>query len=418
MDALPAEVLGLSVALGIGLLIGLERERRKGEGSGRAAAGIRSFTLAAVLGAVAQALQQPALVLLGGLATAALAGIAYWRSLHGPAHTIDPGLTTELALVLTYLLGVLCMQQPALGAGAGTVVAALLAAREPMHRFATRLLSAGELQDALMLAALLLVVLPLTPAEPVAWLAGLVPRTVLLLAVLILLLQGAGHVAGRLAGARTGLALAGFFSGFVSSTATVASMGARARAYPAQAAACQAGAMWSTAATWLQALALLTAVSPALALRLAPAALAGAAVAAGTGWWRARGVDAGTPDPTEAARGPLRLREALLVSAALSGATLLVGFAQQHFGDAGVLAGTTLSALVDAHAAVAALGTAQAAGRIAETLAWQGVLLAIVTNSVSRTVVAALSGGAGYALRVGLSLAVSGAAAAVVAWIS
>lgn len=410
MADMPSEVLGFSVALGAGLLIGLERERRKGRGVTRRAAGIRSFTLAALSGALAQSLAQPALVALGALVVVVLTGMAYWRS-----PRTDPGMTTELALFVTYLIGVLAMQQPPLGAGAGAVVAALLAARQTLHRFATRLLTEGELHDALLLAALVLVVLPLTPAMPVTWLGGLVPRTLVLLSALILLLQAAGHVAGRLAGPRAGLALAGLFSGFVSSTATVASMGARARATPSQAAACEAGAMLSTAATWLQVLVMMAAVSPALVSRMLPVALAGAAVAALTGFWRVRGAAptaAESPDPS---RGPLRLREAALVSAMLSAVALGVTYARGAFGDAGVVAGAAVGAVADAHAAAATLASLHAAGHITPELAVTGILVAIGTNSVSRTVTAALAGGGGYAMRVGLSLLLSGAAAGAVA---
>jgi uncharacterized membrane protein (DUF4010 family) len=413
MPPFPSEpLLGLSVALGVGLLIGLDRERRKGEGTDRRAAGIRSFAVAALGGALAQTLGQPALVAAGAAVTGGLAALAYWRSRAGD----DPGLTTELALFVTYLLGVMAMQQPALAAGAGVVTAVLLAARDPLHHFATRLLTEAELHDALLLAALLLVVLPLTPSDPVPWLAGLVPRTLALLAVLILLLQGAGHVAGRLAGPRAGLVLAGLLSGFVSSTATVASLGARARTRPDQAAACEAGAMMSTAATWVLALTLLGAVAPALAWHLLPASLTGAAVASVTGLWRARHAVPGAPEPERGTRGPLRLREALLVAAVLGAVALAVGHAQRQFGDTGVLAGTALSSLVDAHAAVATLGTLQQAARIEIDLATGGVLLAIGTNSLSRIVAALIAGGAGYASRVAASLALSGAAAAAVAF--
>lgn len=403
-------VVGFSVALGGGLLIGLERERRKGTGGDRRAAGIRSFTLAALGGALAQALEQPALVALGGAIVVLLSAIAYWRSPPG-----DPGLTTELALFVTYLIGVLAMQQPPLGAGAAAVVALLLATREKLHLFATRLLSEGELHDALLLAALLLVVLPLTPATPVPWLAGLVPRTLVLVGVLILLLQGAGHVAGRLAGPRAGLTLAGLFAGFVSSTATVASMGARARARPAEAAACEAGAMMSTAATWLQVLAMSAAIAPAFAARVLPVALAGAAMAAATGLWRARGAAAGDPESGDPERGPLRIREAVLVAVVLTAVALAVGAAQRQFGAAGVLAGAALAALADAHASVATLAALLQSGRIGPDLALQGVLLAVATNSVSRTVTAAVAGGGAYAGRVALSLGLSGAAAGAVA---
>lgn len=478
----PASVLGLMVAGGGGLLIGLERERRKGQGKDRAAAGIRSFTLVALGGGLAQALQQPALVVLGGALVAALALVAYWRSRRPAAHEdgadTDPGLTTELALFVTYLVGVLAVQQPVLGAGAAVVVATLLAARERLHRFATRALSDAELHDALLLAALALVLLPLAPAEALPWLAGLAPRTLLLLVVLILALQAAGHVALRLLGPRTGLAVSGLLSGFVSSTATIASLGARARNVVTQRAACLAGAVWSTAATWLQAMVMLTALAPAAAAALLPVAAAGAAVAGAVGalWLlRARAQNAAadstdessaqaafgaatgtatgtaistatrtatrttgnaaavaqagaapalptqgpqnTPQSTEAQPGPLRVREALWVVALLSAVAVLVGWAQQRFGDAGLWAGTALSALADAHASVVALGALNAAGNLAPAQVVTGVLVAVAANAGTRSVTAFVAGGRVYGLAVALALLLSTGAAAAMAWL-
>jgi uncharacterized membrane protein YhiD involved in acid resistance len=83
---------GLAVATGAGLLIGLERERRKGRGPGREAAGIRTFTLAAVAGALAalvdRGLGWPVAAALAGAAVVALAAVSHWRSARG-----DPGMT-------------------------------------------------------------------------------------------------------------------------------------------------------------------------------------------------------------------------------------------------------------------------------------------------------------------------------------
>lgn len=133
-------------------------------------------------------------------------------------------------------------------------------------------MSDAELHDALLLAAFALVLLPLLPTDPLPWLAGLRPRTLVLLMVLILALQAVGHVALRLFGPRAGLALSGLFSGFVSSTATLAAIGSRARQELAQAAACEAGAMLSTAATWAQSLLMLAVMAPPAALALLPVA--------------------------------------------------------------------------------------------------------------------------------------------------
>lgn len=404
---------GLAAALGGGLLIGLDRERRKGQGPARRAAGIRSFALACVGGALAQAVAVPGLVLLGAALVAALGVLAYLRS----RSSADPGLTTELALFITYLVGVLSMQQPALGAGAAAVVAGLLALRERLHRLATERLSEAEVHDALLLAALVLVLLPLLPDLPWAWLGGTSPRQLLFTAVLILLLQAAGHIGLRLAGARAGLALSGLLSGFVSSTATIASLGARQKAEPALRDACVAGALLSTAATWLQVLLLVAALAPTGLTVLLPVAAAGALVAllsALPAWRGAQGA-AAPPAAGAAAQGPLRLREALLVAGLLTVVSAGVAWAQGRFGAAGLMAGSFLAALADAHAPVAALAGLFSQGSIsAGALQW-GAVCAVGANALTRSATALAAGGGAYALRVGGSLALSTAAAATLA---
>ncbi|HWH74183.1 MAG TPA: DUF4010 domain-containing protein [Methylibium sp.] len=403
--ALPeGAAVGLAVALGAGLLIGIERERRKGRGNDREAAGLRSFAVAALAGALAQGLPVPGLVAVGAALVAALTAIAYWKS-----RSRDPGLTTELALFATYLIGVQAMLWPALAAACGAGLATLLALRERLHRFATELLREQELHDGLLLAALALIVLPLLPQGPVAALGGIALRPLAALVLLIMALQAAGQVALRWLGPRVGVLAGGFVSGFVSSTATIASLGGRARAEPAQRALWAGGAIASAAATWLQALLVVAALAPAAALALAPTALAGAlgaAAAAALALRRARPAG-GHADSATAARSALRPREALTVALLLAGAAVLVAAAQRRWGELGLELGVALAALADAHAPVASLGALRAAGSVDDALLCRGVLLAIGVNSLSRCGVAWVAGGAGYAARVAAGLAAS-----------
>src|SRR5664280_1471108 len=102
-------ILNFVVALGIGLLIGAERERRKGEGPARSPAGIRTFTLTSLVGALSFMVGGEVLLAVATAGVIILTAAAYWRG-----HDDDPGLTTEVALILTALLGGLSMQQPAL----------------------------------------------------------------------------------------------------------------------------------------------------------------------------------------------------------------------------------------------------------------------------------------------------------------
>jgi uncharacterized membrane protein (DUF4010 family) len=411
-NALAASATGIAVAAGCGLLIGLERERRKGRGADRAAAGVRSFTITALLGALAQSLAMPALVVAGAAGVLALTVVAYARS-----RSRDPGLTTELALFATYLIGVQAVLWPALGAACGAALAALLAARSQLHRFATRWLSERELHDALMLAALALVVLPLVPDTAPAWLAGISLRPLAVLVLLILLLQAAGHLALRLLGPQLGLAASGFFAGFVSSTATMAAYGARARQDTAGVGAAAAAAAFSTCATWLQVLLMAAALSPAAAAVLAPIAIGGALGAGGASvalLLAARGGAGRTtaPDGALRERGALRLREALVIAVLLSVVTVGVSAAQRYLGSAGVLAGAALAGLAEAHSPVAAQVALFAAERIDATTLRHGVLLAVAANSLTRSVVAAVAGGTGYALRIGVALVLGMAGAA------
>src|SRR4029453_12977441 len=140
-------VVGFLVALGVGLLIGIDRERNKGSGATRQAAGLRTFTLASLAGATAMAIGNEMLLAAVALGMVAFAGLSYWR-----ARDSDPGLTTETALVVTTLLGGLAIPHPEFAAGPGGGVGVLLAARSPLHRFVRSVLTDDELRDLLIFA--------------------------------------------------------------------------------------------------------------------------------------------------------------------------------------------------------------------------------------------------------------------------
>ncbi len=234
-------------ALAIGLLIGAERERRKGEGPSRSPAGIRTFAIASLIGALALVIGPDWLLAVAVVAVAALATAAYAHSQQD-----DPGLTTEASLVVTVLLGGLAVRYPIVAAGMAVAVAVLLAAREPMHRFVRSVLSAEELSDALIFAAVVFIILPLVPDRFIGPYRAINLHTIWLVVILMMTISAAGYIAVRLIGPRFGLPLAGFASGFVSSTATISAMGSRARQEPLLEKSAVAGAVLSTVATLVE----------------------------------------------------------------------------------------------------------------------------------------------------------------------
>lgn len=396
----------LAVALGIGLLIGIERERRKSEASWRATAGVRTFTVASLLGAVSTLVGDTVLLAVAAAGVAVLAAIGYARTLKQ-----DPGLTTEIALLLTLLLGALAMRDPALAAGLAVGVAILLAARQHMHHFVRRILTERELNDALMLAAATLVVLPLIPDYPVGPYAAINPRTTWTIVILMLTIGAAGHVAVRTLGPALGLAATGFASGFVSSTATIGSLGARVRNDPALLQPAVAGAVLSNVATILQtAVILATGNMDALRALSVPLICAGAGAIAYGALFTMRSERHDTKEHSD--RGSaFNPGTALLFAVAISGVTLLSAGLVDRLGQTGLLAAAILTGLADAHATVASAASLAAAGTISAADAALPVLLGLTTNTVSKAIVAGVSGGRRYALQVipGLALAMGAA---------
>ncbi len=387
----------LVAALGCGLLIGIERERRKGEGPHRALAGLRSFTLACVTGAAAALTGSMGLVVAGAVFVGALTVVAYARD-----RSDDPGITTEIALLLTYLIGVLCLWSVPLAAGLATGLTALLAGRERMHRFARHWLQPAEVRDGILLAAIVLLALPLVPDRPL-WEQALNPHVIVQLLALILSVQSAAHLARRLLQTQQAIALSALASGFVSSTATIATMGLAAREGQGSPRLMAGGGLLSCVSTQVQVLLVAAAVQPAWLGHLAWSALAAGVLALLWGLWLVRG---GLPDGVAAGVSSPRieglpgtgqdrmfsLKGALAVAALLTGIQVLVQALTAWLGSAGLIVGTLLGALADLHSA---LGAVFASGPPA-SVGHQAVWLALVVHAASKSVTAWAVGGWRY----------------------
>ena len=387
--ALPDEASALLVALGAGLLVGVERERRNTDAKSPAAAGVRTFAIAALLGALVALSNSWILLVAGALGVIIFTAISYTKS-----HDADPGLTTEFALLAIFVIGVLAASQPILAAAAGVILVVLLVSRGALHAFAKSELSDQELRDAVLLAAAAILVLPILPDEPIDPWHVVNPRLVWKLTVLIMLVDAVGYVAQRLVGARAGLPISGLLGGFVSSTAVVATMGKRAQGDPKVLPAAVAGAALSNVATVVQ-LAMVLAVSDAVLLgelRWVLIIMGVAMAAYGALMILAAKDKAAPPPPTGRA---FRLRTALLFAGAFVLVMLLVAWLQRSFGPAWALAGVVIGGFADAHSTAASVGSLAAQEQMTRALAAIAIGLVITTNTLSKLGFAR-AGGAAY----------------------
>lgn len=390
-----SDVRGLGVALAIGLLIGLERERNKHTGPMRAQAGVRTFALLALAGAVACIVGHGA-IYIAGLFVTAVSIASYMRT-----NVDDPGVTTEVAMLITFLLGILSMSSPAFSGGLGVMVAVLLASREKLHHLSIKWLSENELHDLLILAAASFVILPLLPNRTLDPWDALNPRRLWFLVVAVMSVASSGYLALRALGTRLGLPIAGLASGFVSSTATIATMAERAKETPALIAAAASAAIISNVATVAQLCIVIGLLSPALLAHLAPALLVAggvAVIAAIPASWKSFS-SRNNAAPLAASR-PFKIRVVVGFVALLGSIMLVSAMLRSYLGSANLPWIMAISGFADVHAAAASAAQAVSSGHIDLQRASWCVLSALASNSLLKCIIAFIKGSRGYALRV------------------
>lgn len=412
MDVLDTREARLALSLALGLLIGVERERKNGEGERRGIAGLRTFGMTAFFGGLCAYASTPYMVLVGALLTGALVVAGYLMD-----RTRDVGLTTEMALVVAFLIGALAIGRPQVAAASTLGVTLVLTLKEPLHRFARETLTEQELHDGLLVLVFAFVLLPLAPDVDVGPYRALNPQRIARVVLVVLSIGAAGYVAQRVLGKRYGLIVSGLGAGFVSSSATIASMGLRAKADPASRTAAAAGAVASSIATVVLYVAILASVDAALlhGLRFALSLPFIAAVLGTLLLARANAPDA----ELEASTGrAFQWLPSLLVGAATAVLAVVGAALGERVGGAGLVIVSTVAAFVDAHATTASIGTLHHAGRVASSDAALAVVSALSANTLTKIAMAWLSRDVGYAIRVTACVVAIAAAAWLGLWLA
>jgi uncharacterized membrane protein (DUF4010 family) len=411
MMSLQHALLSLAVSVAAGALIGAERQQAQ---SGRPVpdfGGIRTFPLIALAGAIS-ALLRP--VVGAWLLATVLSGIVALLAVsHARSKDEDIGLTSEIAAIVTFVLGVLAATPELLpdgpryllvAAGAATTMG-LLALKRFLHGFIAHV-SEDDIYATAKFVLLALVVIPLVPDRTFGPLDVLNPFKIGLMIALVAGISFAGYVAVRLVGGRRGVLVTGLLGGLVSSTAVTLTFAGRAKETPPFVPVFAVGILAASATMFARMIVIVSVIDRpllgTLALPLGMMAASGYLVAIVLFRKEANGTSSQDPVPLH---NPFELKRAVQFGL-LYGVVLFVAKAAQiYVGSAGLYASAILAGLTDVDAITLSLSELHRSGTDASVAA-TGITLAAITNTLVKAGIALVAGGRALGGRVALAFLV------------
>lgn len=405
--------LRLAIALGLGMLVGFQREWAE-----KGVAGVRTFALISLLGALSGALAEEFggwIVAAGVVALAAVLVMGNVMRMNQGEQ--DAGTTTEVAALLMFIIGATAAIGPTAAAVVGGgAMAVLLHWKRPLHEF-TRNFDENEWRAIIRLVLIGLVILPILPNESYGPYHVVNPFQIWLMVVLIVGISVGAFIAYKLLGPRVGTLLAGVFGGLISSTATTVSYSRGVRHHKEIATLSAAVILMASAVVFLRVLFEIWLVGGNLLLHVGPPVavmmLLTAAIAAVTFLLGQR-----EPAPKVQPGDPADLKAAILFGLLYMAVLLGVAFAKDYFGASGLYAVSALSGLTDMDAIT--LSTMQLVNQelIEPGLSWRLILVGSMANMVFKGATVAVLGNRYLFVRVAAAfgLAIVGGVAILVFW--
>ncbi len=410
----------LALALGLGLLVGLQREW-----ADTRVAGIRTFPLIALFGTltgllalafggwpvVAGFLALGAVVVMGDLSLLRIAEVR--------GEEPDPGLTTEVAALVMFAVGALLpLGYRGPGIVLGGTVAVLLHWKRPLHDLVERI-GTDDVQAMMRFVLLALVILPVLPNRSFGPYEVLNPFEIWLMVVLIVGISLGAYVASRLLGRRGGTLAAGVLGGFISSTATTVSYARRSTEGEGWVPSAAVVIMIASTAVFVRVLGEVSVVAPGILGAVAPplgvVMAYMLALSAGAFLIERRRMGSGI----EEERSPPSELGAAIAFGVLYALVLLgVAVAKEHLGEGGLYLVAGLSGLTDMDAITLSTAQLARAGELAESTTWRLILVGALANVVFKGAVVAVLGARGLTRRIAVlfGLTLVGGAAVLLLW--
>lgn len=410
----PELLMSFGLAVGLGLLVGLQREW-----AGKAFAGIRTFALTALLGALSGMAGLAFGVWTVAAGFVALAALIVLANFLNSRNKPDPdlGLTTEVAMLVIYLVGVIAV----LGHRVEAVVVAgsvmvLLHSKAPMHAMVKRI-EPQELREISRLVLIGLVILPLLPNRDMGYLDVLNPFSIWLLVTLILGVSLGAYMLGKYIGGNKGALLAGLLGGLISSTATTASLARRSRDAEKSGRILAAVVLIASTVVFVRVGFEVAFVAPEQRWELLPPLLAmlawGAVVAAVLYRFTTRtGVAFSEDSP------PSELRGAIVFGLLYAIILVAVAAARKHLDDSGLYLAALLSGLTDMDAITLSTARLVKAGHLETDLAWRMILVGGLANLLFKGILAATLGARSFTrpILIGFGAMIAGGLVILFVW--
>lgn len=387
--------LRFGAALGLGLLLGLERERKRD--AELLFGGVRTFALIALLGAVgafmSRELEQGWLVVAVFVAVSALVVMSYATT----AARGELGITTEVTALLAFVVGALCGWEKVGVASVATVVCLLLLTlKDFLHRLAQRV-EIADVEATLKFAVISVIILPLLPnetfgPEPVNVIN---PYKIWLMVVLIAGLNFLGYLLVKVLGNEHGLVVTGILGGLVSSTAVTLSFSQRSRQEPATSSALALAIVVAWTVMFLRVVVMVGLVNRSLAGGLAVALGSMAATGLLVSLFLRRRTRSRETGVVAAGANPFELTEAIKFGLLFGVVTVVAKAAEAYLGAAGLYLAGAVAGLTDVDAISLSMANFAATSPESLKIAQRTIVIAVLSNTLVKAGMAACMGAPG-----------------------
>lgn len=403
-----AVLLKIGVSLGLGLLVGLQRERTQAR-----VAGFRTFPLVTLLGTLCGLLGQSFggwIVAVGLLAVVAIIILGVIAEIKSGAN--DPGMTTEAAMLVMYAIGAyMVIGHMPIAIVAGSAVAVLLFLKPQLHAFA-HAIGDRDFRAIMQFVVISLVILPVLPNRYYGPYQVLNPFHIWVMVVFIVGISLTGYVLYKIWGHRAGTLVSGLLGGLISSTATTASQARRVRETPGFKAAAALVITIASTVVFIRVLLVISVRGPSF-LKSAGLPigmmLAMLVVVSVISWMLTEKQPGEMTEP----KNPCELVPAMVFGAAYAIVLIAIAAAKEHLGPQGLYYVAVLSGLTDMDAITLSITDLVTTGKLDPSVGWRAILAASLSNIVFKTGIAGMLGG--WRLLVRMALVFSAVCAAGIA---